>query len=356
MGSIVIEFRPGRIFNKLKRKIKLKNPVKTESFVRVPARINAMVFDTATLVNPTRKGVYSAGELLFSAKLYTFARVKLVKGSKILVDKATKRKSIVLHTAIVMKKTLGFKLGLEIEANNLYDYPHCGFGSSAAVQIAVAMAINDIFGNPLSPEELMKLLSQNYGEEIEGESNRLIHVQSNGGGLAAALYKGGMIVLAGEGIVILRKPIPNNYSFVFGIPKSYRPFDAKTMMKKEERVFSDMKRASELNAKDLAWIILHKLLPALAEQRLFDIGECINTKFKTGSLENDSKLWPELMEKMKLLKIFRCSSTPIISYSSCGPAIFALTSNPARVKEIFRKAGLNIFAAEADNDGAIFSG
>ncbi|MFA5931524.1 MAG: hypothetical protein WC821_04405 [archaeon] len=354
MNLIAKEFLPGTIFNPLIKKIKLKKPV-NRVLIKVPARINAMVFDTKSLVNPNKTGVYTAGELIFSSKLYTTAIIKIIKDNKIIITKNTDRKSIVLHSALLIKKTLGFKEGLLITAKNNHKYLHCGFGSSAALQVAVAEGINSLYGNPIKKEEMMKLLAQNYGEEILNNDKKIIHVQSNGGGIAAALYGGGIIIMAGESVVIKRNNFPNGYSFVFGIPKSYKPFDAKEMMLKEKKIFKKMNQSSKAHAEKIAWNVLHQLMPAIEEKDFYKIGEVIEDyRYNSGSLENDGKMWPEMFKKMIELKKYRNEDLmPILSTSSCGPAIFSLTKKPKKVLEIFKKHDLNTFTLKTDNKGII---
>lgn len=355
MAIISEELEPGTMFNPLKRKIRLLKPKIKQVTVKVPARINAMVFDTKSLVSPERKGVYTAGELLFSSKVYTTAKVKIRNDDKIIVSKNTLRKSIVLHSALIMKKTLGFKEGFDIYANNDHKYPHCGFGSSAALQVAVAAAINEFYQNPIKKQEMMKVLSQNYGEEMMGNDGKLVHVQSNGGGIAAALYGGGIIVMSGESVVIKRKEFPKGYFFVFGIPKSYQIFDAKEMIEKEEKLFKNMTISSKVHADKIAWNVLHILLPAIEEDDFFRIGEVIDDyRFNSGSLETDGKMWPEMLEKMIKLRKYRNQKTmPLLSTSSCGPAIFVLTKNPKKVSKIFKKHNLTTFTSKTDNQGII---
>jgi len=354
MRSLIQEFSPGTIFNPLhKKSIQIKSTHK-KVIVKVPARINAMIFDPSSLANPEKKWVYTAGELLFSTKLYTTATITKTKNESIIISKGTKRKSIVLHTARIIRKTLGTKDGLIIKVNTKNKLVHCGFGSSAAIQIAVAIGINELYGKPLTQKELMRFLAQNYGEEIEQNNNKLIHVQSNGGGLAAALYGGGMIVLSGESVIINREPIPNEYSFVIGIPKSYKPLDAKVMIRKEETVFKNMRINAANHSPEIAWLVLHKLLPALVTHDLQTIGSIVdNCKLSFGSLKNDGVLWPELVPKIMKLRKAMDKSTPIISYSSCGPAIFALTKKPQRILKIFKENSLETFTLKADNQGAI---
>jgi predicted sugar kinase len=353
MKSLIEEFQPGTVFNKLNRRIGPIKLVNKKVLVKVPARINTMVFDTASLASPKRRGIYTAGELLISAKLYTQAEIQARKDKKIEIEDKTKRKSIILHTARILQKELKLKNGFCIKVRTKNNLIHSGFGSSAALQIAVGIGINKLYNNPLSKEELMKFLSQNYGEEIT-DSKKLVHVQSNGGGLAAALYGGGIIALAGEAVVINQAKVPKEFEFVIGIPRSFKQHDAKIMIKKEETVFRDMQKDSTNHAPEIAWQVLHKILPAMKEGNIYQIGSVIDyCKINFGSLRNDGVLWPELVPQIMKLRGLRNEKTPILSYSSCGPAIFVLTKEPKKIMKEFQKNNLNTFILKVDNQGAI---
>ena len=313
-----------------------------------------MCFDPCSLASPRKPHVYTAGELAFSTKAYTISKLKVTDDhSEVRVFGDRARKNIALHIALLFKKVLSIKNGLEIHASNLHPYTHCGFGSSAAIQTATALAINTAFGNPIDGKEIVKFLSQNYGEEIKGD-NKLIHIQSNGGGPAVAL-KGGMVAIAGEGVIIKQNAYPSGYSFVFGIPKSYVKADALQMFKKELSVLPLFKKTSKEYAQDASYLILHHLLPAMEEGRLKDIGDVIEKyRFDYGSLYNTGKVWPEMFELMHQLKPYRKKlGIEILSTSSVGPAIYALTTNPSKAEELFKRHGLRTINLETDNQGAI---
>ena len=122
---------------------------------------------------------------------------------------------------------------------------------------AVCIALNEAYGAPLSPRQLTLFITQNHGEEIEGENEKLMHTQCNGGSPSVALYKGGMQVIAGESNIILREEIPEKFTFVFGIPKMYKKCDAKFLMTLEKKQFPKMVKSSYDFSKEIAWKVLH---------------------------------------------------------------------------------------------------
>ncbi|MEI6553375.1 MAG: hypothetical protein WCO09_02305 [bacterium] len=346
-------FRAGKIYNPIKGRINRPTLKYRSIEVTVPARLNAMCFDLKTLTKPKKKFIYNAGELAFSVNLNTYAKVAINKNSsEVSITANTKRKSIVKHAALIMKDALKIKEGLIVEANNVYDYPHSGLGSSSSLITAVCVAINEMFGNPISKRQLSLFISQNHGEEINLDDENLIHVQCNGGSPSVAIYDGGMQIITGESNVIFRQDIPNKYTFVFGIPAFYKKVDAQALMCIETEQFGDMLKSSNDYSKEIAWKVLHELIPAMSNGAMFDIGKIIEYyRFETGSLMIDSVTWNGLYELMKELIKMRSKSTPIISVSSCGPAIYVLTTDPNKIQKILEDKGMKTFVSSPNNDG-----
>jgi len=347
-------FHAGKIFNPLKNVS--RNPSLSFKHIEVvvPARINNMVLDTKTLVNPIKDKVYHAGEFMFSVNVNTYAKLTVIPDGKsnIIISSKCKRPSLVKHAASIMQKTLNLKESVIIEANNERYYPHAGFGSSSSIITAVAVAINEAYRKPLSARQLVLLISQNHGEEIAGDNNRIIHVQCNGASPLAALYEGGMQLISGEATVVLREPIPEKYYFVFGIPKSYKVYDAKKLMKIEESTFPEMIKRSKDYSKDMAWKIIHEMMPAMKNHDMMTVGDVLEYyRFETGSLASDALTWPELYTNMKKLKKERKGPIKIISTSSCGPLIYALTTDKKKAIVLFKKLNMETFVVTPNNSG-----
>ena len=148
-------FDAGQIFNSVTGEI--NKPELKQRFVKVtvPARLNAMCFDLRALANPKKKFVYNAGELAFAVNVNTYAKltVNTEQIPGVYVSANTKRKAIVRHAALIMKKTLKIKDALYLEAKNVYDYPHAGLGSSSSLISAVCIAINEAYGKPLNSRQ-----------------------------------------------------------------------------------------------------------------------------------------------------------------------------------------------------------
>lgn len=347
-------FKAGKIYNKVKGNIGNIHRIKTSICVSVPTRLNTMCFDLKSLTKPEKKFIYNAGELCLTADIPTYAKITLNNegGEKISISDKTRRKSIVKHAALIMCKTLGIKDSLEIEANNEFDYPHSGLGSSSSLITAVCIAINEMYNKPLDERQITLFIAQNHGEEIDGDDERLVHIQCNGGSPSVALYKGGMQIITGESNMILRQDIPDNLKFVLAVPKFYKKRDAQELMSIEQDQFKKMSKSSLDFSKEIAYLTLHRLMPAVINQNIYEIGEVIKYyRFETGSLKIDSITWNGLYELMLKLIKHKDKDTPIISVSSCGPMVYALTSKPEKMEQVFKKMGMDNYRFNINNVG-----
>lgn len=69
-----------------------------------------------------------------------------------------------------MTKILKVNPSLKIDVDSSKIVKHCGFGSSSSTITAVAVAINELYGCPISNKDLIKFLASNHGEEISDEN------------------------------------------------------------------------------------------------------------------------------------------------------------------------------------------
>ena len=100
---------------------------------------------------------------------------------------------------------------------NLHDTQHGGFGSSASLQTAVAIAINNIFGNKIPERDLAKFLAQNYGEECD-RIGYLAPMASIGGASAVAIGDANLVVIGGESEVWKTYNLSDEYSVLIITP------------------------------------------------------------------------------------------------------------------------------------------
>ena len=350
------DFKPykvGTIFNPIKTKFanNLK-PLYRIVNVKFPSRLNAMAIDPSKIA-VNNNLVYTPGEVVFSVGIYKRIKVSVLsdKMGCLIISENSKRKSLIKHAYILMKKALKFNDGIYVDVDNRQEMKHCGLGSSSGLISSVACAINEIYGRPIGNADLVRYLAQNHGEEIEGRDDIINPVQCIGGSAASGMFEGGLLVLAGDSCVIKTMKIPSQYKVVIGIPKDFKEQDSDIMLKKEIRNLSKFVKTGKKFGCQIAYNIFHHALPAMNKGDLNTIGDVIfDYRFNMGSIKNCSFVYPKLVDLTNSLAFLKKNKiAEVLSLSSVGPGIFAVTQNQDYCLKAFKKAGLKTIIANIEN-------
>ncbi|MEK7629401.1 MAG: hypothetical protein AAB394_02645 [Patescibacteria group bacterium] len=345
-------FKVGSVFNTFKKTIG-ENSLKFRSIsLEYPSRLNAMAMDPSK-IDIDESFRYTPGEVVFSISLFRKVTVSKRNDSQIVISELSKRPTLIRHAALLMKKALKFKEGFNLSIENAQEIRHCGFGSSSSLIASVACAINEAYGNPIKGNDLIKYLAQNHGEEIDGEDFYLNPVQCIGGSAAAGICKAGLILLAGESSPIAEMKIDDSYKVVIGIPTDVEDLDSNILMEKEIKALPKFILTGKKHGKTIAYNILHKMIPAMTEGDLKIIGDIIyDYRFNMGSINNCSFVYKKLPKLCKELSFIKKDNlAEVLSISSVGPAIFAITKKPCICKNIFESKGLKIYVFNINNNG-----
>lgn len=342
----------GTVINKINGTYHAFSPSKNSIDIKFPSRLNAMAIDPSQIL-PNKNGIYRAGEVVFSIGLYKIIHVESRLGDHIEISNRSKRKPLILHAALLMKKALSFSDGLFIDIDNQNEIKHTGLGSSSGLIAGVACAINELYGSLISPQNLVRYLAQNHGEEIEASDEYLCPVQCLGGAAAAGLFKAGMIVILGENTIVATSIIPKKYKVVIGIPKDYIPLDSKKLFELEIKNIKKFVNTGEKMGNKIAYSVLHKMLPAMINSDMSSIGDVIyDYRFNMGSIDNCSFAYPKLIKLAKNLSSLKKNKlTPILSLSSVGPSFFVITEHVTDCKKYFEKFGLSTIITSIENNG-----
>src|SRR3989344_1874130 len=342
----------GTVFNKIDGKYNATNPLFNSIKIKFPSRLNAMAIDPSKIL-PNKKGIYRAGEVVFSIGLYKVIHVESRLGGHIEISDRSKRRPLILHAALLMKKALSFSGGLFIDVDNQNEIKHAGLGSSSGLIAGVASAINELYGSLIPPQILLRYLAQNHGEEIEANNEYLCSIQCLGGAAAAGLFKAGMMIIAGENTIIATSTIPLKYKVVIGIPKDYAPLDSKKLLELEIKNIHKFVNTGEKMGDKIAYNVLHKMLPAMINGDLSSIGDVIyDYRFNMGSIDNCSFSYPKVAELAKKLSLLKKKGlAPILSLSSVGPSFFVITEHVTDCKNYFEKFGLSTIVTNIENNG-----
>lgn len=352
-----VEFKKylaGTVFNevRLNKKVTLlRNTIE----ISYPTRLEAMVFDPAKIESNDRH-IYTAGQINFTVALFRKIKIEVLNDSdQLIIEGSSVRTSLIKHAYGLMKKALGFTIGMKIEWVDDVNIKHCGLGSSSAIIAATCSAINEIFGNPISRINLMKYIVQNHVEEIEGDNEFVFPVQSIGGSAAAGLFGNGMVIIAGEAVVVESMSITEDFYVIFGVPFDYVPKDSERLMADEADNFKNFNNTGNEHAKEIAYRFLHKCLPDIKLGNLKEVGNLIyDYRFNMGSIKNCSFCYDGLVELGDKLRVIKESNlAEVLALSSVGPGFFAITKSKKEVVEIFESLNLRTFETKCYNGGYI---
>ena len=345
------EFVAGTVFSTMPKCAICKLPKYQELCVKYPSRLEAISLDPSKIAEQSADNIYTAGQIDFCIDVFNEIHIKTNENGTINIGRSTLRKSLVLHSARLMQKATGCSLGFDIDVKSNLDFRHCGLGSSSSIIQGVAAAINELFGCPIKPLDLIHYLISNHGEEIKGNDEKLIQVQSVGGSGICGHYKGGLIINAGKAVPIFCINLPEDYKVVLGIPKSFNHPDSNTLMNKELENMDGFKNTGKKYSYEVAYRLVHEAMPGLV---IGDYKPCkdliFDYRWDMGSIKNCSFVCPEINEiAEKLRPLKNDKDIEFISLSSVGPGFFAITKNPTKAVRIFSGLKMNTFTANIYN-------
>ena len=334
-----IDFTPTRIM-----------PVCKSIKIKFPARLNAMAIDPSKIAI-SKNHVYTPGEVVFSIGTYRSATASLRNDDKLVITGNSAKHSLIKHSFLIMKRALRLTKGLNIEIFDAADCRHCGLGSSSGLIATVACAINELYGNPIDDLLLIKYLAQNHGEEIDGTNDYLYPVQCIGGSAASGICNQGLIILAGESRVIATMKIPSEFKVIIGIPKDFHDIDSKAQLDQEVKNMKKFVETGRKYGKQIAYNVLHIMLPAVSQGNLRKIGDVIyDYRYRMGSIKNCAYAYPHLpkiCDRLSFLK--RRNIAEVLSISSVGPAVFAISKNVDLCTTAFEREDLKTMVTTIDN-------
>lgn len=328
-------FKAGHIFNKypytIDRDLELKyNNIKLE----YPCRIDAMAINPAAICY-NNDFIFTPGEVVISVnrKIKVSVEVMSTTGGLLDIFTRTQRKVLIKHAYKIISKTLKVSPSLKIDVDSSEIIKHCGFGSSSSTIAAVASAINELYGCPISNKELIKFLTSNHGEEISDENEEdLKMVQCIGGGATNGLTEEGIIIIAGKATPIAK--MKYNSDVLIAIPKDFKTKNADELMKLEEENLWKFKKTGDEYAEKIAYILLHKVLPGLKNGSIKELADLVfDYRFNMGSIENCSFVYERMIEEAKELRnLYENGYCEFLTLSSVGPAFMAIVKNEEQKK------------------------
>lgn len=325
-------------------------PICKEITIRYPSRLEAISIDESKIAEETPDHIYTAGQIDFCVNICNTITVRLRKDSEITISKGFERGILARHAAILMQKILGSERGFDICVKQELKLPHCGLGSSSAIIQGVGAAINELYGNPVSPLDLIHYLCSNHGEEAD-QKDLLVHVQSVGGSGICGHFMGGLIINAGRAVPIFQKNLPDDLFVVVGIPRTYTVRTGEEMIKAEINNMAGFLSSGEKYVREISYRLVNKVMPALfcndfkpCKDLIFDV------RYNMESNKNCAFYYPEILHIAEMLKGLKDDpEIDFISLSSVGPAFFIISRNYRKAERMFQSLDMMTHIASIHN-------
>jgi predicted sugar kinase len=344
-------FIAGTVFNELKNLPKKVAPKYRSVTINFPSRLEAISLDPSKIAEYFVDNIYPAGQIDFCVNICKTIKVKLRKDGEIKITNNSPRKSLILHSAKLMKLALNTECGFNIDIKTELELKHCGLGSSSSIIQGVAAAINELFGNPIKPLDLIHFMTSNHGEEIDGDDERLIQVQSVGGSGICGHFNGGIIVNAGKAVPIFRANLPRRLKVIIGVPKSFSYPDSNELMSKELENMDGFKNTGERFAGIIAYRLINEAIPGIIQKDYKPCKDLIfDYRWDMGSIKNCSFVCPEIIEIAEKLRPLKNDQDIIfMSLSSVGPGFFVVSENAEKARKIFKELGMKVYNTDFHN-------
>lgn len=345
-------FQAGTIFVDYKKPIKHGEPKYNKIVIKYPSRLEAISLDPSKIAEKTNDNIYTAGQIDFCVNICKTISVSVNKTGEINISQHTNRKSLALHSALLMKQALKTKIGFDIDIVNDKELRHCGLGSSSSIIQGVAAAINELFGGPVQPLDLIHYMVSNHGEEVDGSAEGLIQVQSVGGSGICGHFVGGIIVNAGKAVPIFRANLPKTYKVVIGIPKSFSHPDSNELMNKELDNMTGFQNTGKEFGGLVAYRLINEVIPGIIQKDYKPCKDLIfDYRWDMGSIKNCSFVCPEIVDIAEKLRPLKNDKDVIfLSLSSVGPGFFIITEKPEKAERIFESLDMFVFTSDIYND------
>jgi predicted sugar kinase len=346
------KFIAGTVFVDIKNKPFSPHPKYSQITIKYPSRLDAACTDPGKIFQYSTENLYAAGQINFCIDICKEISVRIRRDKNIEVFGLPKRKALMVHAAKLMLGGLGISVGFNINIKNDLELRHCGLGSSASIIQGIGATINELYGNPIATMDLIRYLAGNHGEEIDGDDEHLVQVQSVGGSGVCGHFCGGLIIMTGRAMPIIAVDLPTNIKIVFGVPSKYAHPDANNLICKEVKNISKFKKVSKNFAEKIAYRLLNEAIPELLEDNYKPMKDFIfDYRWDMGSIENCAYAYPSIMdiaEKMRPLK--NDSEIEFVALSTAGPGFFIATKNVARAKRIFADLNMTTYVTKIHNE------
>jgi beta-ribofuranosylaminobenzene 5'-phosphate synthase len=304
-------------------------PVRESVTVKFPARIHISPIDC----NRFAFGMPGGGGVGFAVEMENWLTVSVAEKDSIACTQ--RHKPLLAHWLDVARDCFAYQGGLSVSVTTSEAMgQHSGLGSSAVLAVGCLQAVNLLFGEPLSQNDVRRTIAHNFVEECYG---RLARGLETGVGTYAVLY-GGLCIIGDRIAPVYHSRTLDGYPVLLVQPDISRP----DLDKPESAEM--LKRSFELDASYRyvrAYRTIMDIVPYLYEGNIEGFGKVVwDFQFSGTHISMIQSYDRGGVDLWKIMTMLREAGAEVVGMSSVGPTIFALAKDLSPLVSMASSAGL----------------
>jgi len=308
--------------------------------IKVPGRIHISPIDCNRFAfgNPGGGGLGFALTLdnTFSASLTTFDGLEALESHR----------PLMAHWIALMKELLMYDGGITLTSHiSPHMRQHSGLGSSITIAAACTQAINLMFGEPFSLQELRKIIAYNFVESCQGKLARGLET---GVGSQVVLY-GGFCIIGDKTACLYSTHLLDTLPVLLIFPNVKRP-----NMDQPESI-DMLSRSLDLDASYRyvrAYRTIMDIAPAVEERNLSAIGQVVWDFQFSGTHQSMIQAYDDGgVRIIEIMTRIKKAGAKIIGMSSVGPTVYAVSEDVNSLIIEAERIAEPFLSTQIDNQG-----
>jgi predicted sugar kinase len=297
--------------------------------MKFPGRIHITPIDC----NRFDFGKPGGGGMGFAVELDNELHIKICQKDEIISDDI--HKPLLNQYVALLRKLFVFDGGLEVKCQiSSLMRQHSGLGSSVALAIACTQGINELFGAPLSGEDIRQLVADNFVEVSAGKLSRGLET----GVGTYVILNGGFAIIADSVVPLYSTNVLNGLPVILVSPTIQRSETDKP------ESLDMLERSLLLDASyryTRAYRIVMDIVPSLARRDLRAAGDVVWDFQFSGTHQSMIQAYHDGgIEIIQIMTLLRKAGGLIVGMSSVGPTLYAVCEDSQDVVSAVSSANL----------------
>jgi beta-RFAP synthase len=196
---------------------------------------------------------------------------------------------------------------------------HIGLGSGTQAALAVASALDRLYGHDRGPDDLCRMMQRGGRSGVGYHTFRQGGLVVEGGHPSSVQPPG-----ASPASLLMRREFPEDWRIILAIPAS----SPRVSGEMEEAAFARLQPVDDKSVDEVAGIVLLRLMPALAERNLNDFGASVaQMQDRVGDWFAPAQGGRFHQDGAPIVRALRNGRAHGVGQSSWGPTVYAFAED-----------------------------